>query len=73
VEGAVGEELDAFLGELSPYRFAVMMHGPDHVEVNNHAKYYIHIHFVDPIDHCIKVSLYQRTAYYFLPEFRLQE
>ena len=37
----------------SPYRFAVVMHSPDYVEVNNNAKYYIHIHFIDPIDHCI--------------------
>jgi len=46
----VGEELDAFLGDFSLCRFAVVMHSPDHVEVNNNAKYYIHTHFVDPID-----------------------
>jgi hypothetical protein len=49
-EGGVGEELNAFLGDLSPCRFAVVMHSPDHVEDNNNAKYYIHIHSVDPID-----------------------
>ena len=68
-EGAVGEELDAFLDEPSPYRFAVVMHSPDYVEVNNNAKYYIHIHFVDPIDHCTKVSLYQRAAFHFCYKF----
>jgi len=41
-EGVVGEELDASLSDLSPCRFAVVTHGPDHVEVNNNAKYYIH-------------------------------
>ena len=41
-EGAVVGEPDAFLRDLSPFRFGFVMHSPDHVEVNNNAKYNIH-------------------------------
>ena len=66
-EGVVGEELDAFLGDFSPCRFAVVVHSPDHVEVNNNAKYYIHIHFVDPIDPLYKTLIIPEDGISFSP------
>jgi hypothetical protein len=63
----MGEELNAFLSDLSPCLFTVVMHSPDHVEDDNNAKYYIHIHFVDPIDPLYKSFIIPEDGISFSP------